>query len=213
MTKHLLRNSCGLQAVLCIISLLFVPAGMHTPISLFSEQILGSRLYKDFWLNNQYKSSLLNKNLFWWSQDYTYLHDFCFDGTIHPSKSHTNYLFFSCTLSESLPWLSFFFGEKKKRKSDSYIDWIFQWLSVYRDLYSSSSSWLAAGNSHKEEPSSVQETCCHPDQTTMQQHIFDDVVTLCSKNRKKSRKQRISECFTWYNNIVHVHTLLNCYFT
>ena len=117
-------------------------------------------------------------------------------------------LFFSCILSESLLWLSFFF-EKKKTKSESYIDWIFQWLSVYRDLYSSSSSWLAAGNSHKEEPSSVLETCCHPGETTMERYIFDDVVTLCSKNGKKSRKQRISECITWY--IVHMETLLNCY--
>ena len=113
-----------------------------------------------------------------------------------PQISHN--LFFSCTLSESLPWLSFFF-ENKKRKNESFIDWIFQWLSVYRDLYSSSSSWLAAGNSHKEEPSWVLETRCHPDETTMQQHIFDDVVTLCSKNGKKSRKQRILQCFPWYN--------------
>ena len=55
---------------------------------------------------------------------------------------------------------------------------------------------IAAGNSHKEEPSSVLERRGHPDQTTMQRPIFDDVVTLCSKNGKKSRKQRISECFT-----------------
>ena len=32
----------------------------------------------------------------------------------------------------------------------------------------------------------------------MQRHIFDDEVTLCSENGKKPRKQRISECFTWY---------------
>ena len=104
-------------------------------------------------------------------------------------------LFFSCTLSESAS-LTFLF--LWKRKSESYIDWIFQWLSVYRDLDSSSSSWLAEGNSHKEEPSSVLETCCHPDETTMERHIFNDVVTLYSKNGKKSRKQRISECeLTW----------------
>ena len=57
-----------------------------------------------------------------------------------------------------------------------------------------------AGNSHEEEPSSVLETCCHPDRTTMQQHIFNDVVNSCSKNGKKSRKQRILECFTLCNN-------------
>ena len=91
------------------------------------------------------------------------------------------------------PCHDFPFSLKKERKSESHIDWIFRWLSFYRDLYSSSSSWLTAGNSHKEEPSSVLETCC-------QQHIFDDVVTLCSKNGKKSRKQRILECMTWYNS-------------
>ena len=53
---------------------------------------------------------------------------------------------------------------------------------------------LAAGNLHKGEP--VLETHCQPDQTTLQQHILNDVVTLCSKNGKKSRKQRISECIT-----------------
>ena len=55
---------------------------------------------------------------------------------------------------------------------------------------------LTAGNSREEEPSSVEETHCHPDRKTMQQHIFDDVVTLCSENGKKSRKQIISECIT-----------------
>ena len=75
------------------------------------------------------------------------------------------------------------------QKSPIPTQWIFQWLSGY------SSSWLAAGNSQEEEPSSVLETRCHPDQTTMQRHIFDDVVTSCSKNGKKSRKQRILECF------------------
>ena len=46
---------------------------------------------------------------------------------------------------------------------------------------------LAAGNSHEEEPSSIPETFCQFDQTTMQQHSLDDVVTLCSENGKKSR--------------------------
>ena len=101
-------------------------------------------------------------------------------------------LFFSCTLSESLPWLSFFF-EKKKRKSESYIDWIFQLMTVCLQRpvqFQLKLTTVAAGNSHKEEPSSVLETRCHPDQTTMQQHISDDLVTLCSKNGKKSRKQK-----------------------
>ena len=109
---------------------------------------------------------LLNKNRFWWPQDYTFQHDFRFYGTIiiHPRKSHTICFFFLAYCQN--PCHDFPFSlKKKKRKSD--IDWIFQWLSVYRDLYSSSSSWLAAGNSHKEEPISVQETGCHPDQTTI----------------------------------------------
>lgn len=49
----------------------------------------------------------------------------------------------------------------------------------------------------EEETSSTQKTFCHPDQT-MQRHIFDDKVALCSENGKKPRKQRISECFTLY---------------
>ena len=50
---------------------------------------------------------------------------------------------------------------------------------------------VAGGNSCEEEPNSVLETFCHSDQTTMQQHILDDVATSCSENGKKSRKQRI----------------------
>ena len=56
---------------------------------------------------------------------------------------------------------------------------------------------VAAGNPCEEEPSSILETFCHSDKTTMQQHIFDDVVSLCSENGKKSRKQEIWESFTW----------------
>ena len=83
--------------------------------------------------------------------------------------------------------------------------------SIYRDLFSSSSSSLAAGNSSEEASSSIQETVCHPDHTTMQQHniILDGEVTLCSENGKKSRKQRISECFTVM--MVHVQALLTCF--
>ena len=121
-------------------------------------------------------------------------------------------LFFSCTLSESLPWLSFFLKNRKGKVKVTLIGYYFLWQSVYRDLYSSSSSWLAAGNSHKEEPSSVLETRCHPDQTTMWRHNFDDVVTLCSKNGKKSRKQRILECITWYINCsyANITELFSC---
>ena len=212
------NNSCGLQAVQYIncssryaftnLIILRANFGCKTLQSLVVEQPIQSDYFYEvhIWCKQRYP--LCSSGTF-------------FDGHIpawflflwHDSSPQIPHkLLLSCTLSESLPWVPFSL-KKKKRKGESYIDWIFQCLSVYRDLYSSSSSWLAAGNSHKEEPSSVQETCCHPDQTTIQQHIFDDVVTLCSKNRKKSRKQRISECFTWYNNIVHVHTLLNCYFT
>ena len=164
---------------------------MHTPISLFSQQIVGAGLYIELWLNNTYKVILFYEVHLWSKQRY---HHPCrmrtfFDGHkithscmifVHPPKSHAICF---CTLSESLPWLPFSLEKKNKRKSERYIDWIFQWLSVYRDLYSFSSSWLAAGNSQK--PSSVLETGCHPDQTTMQPHIFDDVLTLCSKNGKK----------------------------
>ena len=83
--------------------------------------------------------------------------------------------------------------------------------SIYRDLYSSSSSRLAGGNSREEASSSIEDTVCHPDHTTMQQHniILDDEVTLCSEIGKKSRKQRISECFT--GMLVHVQSLLTCF--
>ena len=155
MTKHLLRPSSGLQAVLCILrSLWFVPAAMHTPISLFLEQIVGARLYKDLWLNNQYKVIIFMKFIADLSKEIIPIaqqEPFLMVTRLHipawflflwhnssPQIPHN--LFFSCTLSESLPWLSFFF-EKKKRKSESHIDWIFQWLSVYRDLHSSSSSY------------------------------------------------------------------------
>ena len=39
--------------------------------------------------------------------------------------------------------------------------------------------------------------------------ILDDEVTLCSENGKKSRKQRISECFILM--MVHVQALYNCF--
>ena len=157
-------------------------------------------------MNNQYKVIIFYEVHIWSEQRY---HSPCstrtfFDGheITHSCMSFvfmaqfippnpTQFVFFLHTVR--IPAMTFLFLWKKERKSESHIDWIFRWLSVYRDLYSSSSSWLAAGNSHKEEPSSVLETCC-------QQHIFDDVVTLCSKNGKKSRKQRILECMTWYNS-------------
>ena len=162
---------------------------MHTPISisLFSEQILGARLYKDLWLNNQYKVIIFHEVHLWCLRKVFY-------GTIPPPKSHT-ICFFLHTV-RILAMTFFLFKEKKKRKGESYIDWIFQWLSVYRDLYSSSSSWLAAGNSCEEEPSSVLETHCQPDETTMERHIFDDAAKMV---RSQESNDQISECFTWYN--------------
>lgn len=81
--------------------------------------------------------------------------------------------------------------------SGSCTNGIFQWLSISETSTAPlCSSWLAVGNSCEEVNSSIPETFCHSDQTTMQQHSLDDEVTLCSENGKKSRLQRISECFT-----------------
>ena len=151
---------------------------------------------------------LAQQEPFWMVQDYTFLHDFCFYGTIHPPKSHT-ICFFLANCQNPFNDFLFLWGKKEKKK------WKLHWLDIsvtvclQRPLQFQLKLWLAAGNSHKEEPSSVLETRCHPDETTMQQHILNDVVILSSKNGKKSRKQRISECITWY--IIHVETLLNCY--
>jgi len=114
-----------------------VPSGMHTPISisLFSEQILGARLYKDLWLNNQYKVIIFYEVHLWCIRK-----DICIllaqqDGR---KITHSCMIFvfmaqflppnptqfvFSCRLSESLPWLSFYL-RKKEKKGESYIDWI-----------------------------------------------------------------------------------------
>ena len=116
----------------------FVPAGMHTPISLFSEQILGARLYKDLCLNNQYKVIIFyqvhllseqtyhppcSTSLFWWWQRYmyTFLHDFCFYGTIHSPKSCTiNFVFFFLH-SVGVPC---HLGKKEKKK------WKLHWFHI-----------------------------------------------------------------------------------
>ena len=217
MTKHLLRNSSGLQAVLCIkksvicsiryaytnLIILRANFGCKTLQRLVVEQPIQS----DYFL---WSSSLMYKERYLhppcstrWSQDYTFLHDFCsynymLMAQFIPPKP-TQFVF-SCTLSESLPWLAFYLRKKRKEKVKvTLIECFNDCLFTETSDYSSSSSWLAAGNSCEEEPSSVPETHCQPDETTMEQHIFDDVVTLCSKNGKKSRKQWISECFTWYN--------------
>ena len=60
---------------------------------------------------------------------------------------------------------------------------------VFTETSTAPAQAAAAGNSCEEEPSLIQETFCRPDQTTMQQHILDDVVTLCSENGKKLRKK------------------------
>ena len=50
-----------------------------------------------------------------------------------------------------------------------------------------------------------------PDQKTMQKHIFNDVVTLCSENGENSRKQGILECLL--DIMLHMQALLNCFST
>ena len=108
------------------------PIVQHRPISTFSEQILGSRLYKDLWLNNQYtdyfftkfisdlskdtvSSSLLSKNLFD-GHKITHSHMiFVFMAEFIPPNP-TQFVFY-CALSESLPWLSFFFEIKKRKEN------------------------------------------------------------------------------------------------
>ena len=216
MTKHLLRNSSGLQAVLCI--------NNNSVICPIRYAYTNHNSQSKFWVQDFTKTCCWTTNTKWsffmqfisdLSKDITRLAQqllrtffdghkithscmiFVFMAQFLPPDP-TQFVSFLHTVR--IPAMtSFLFEGKKKRKAESYIDWIFQWLSVYRDLYSSSSSWLAAGNSREEEPSSVLETHCQPDETTIERHTFDDVVTLCSKNGKKSRKQQISECITWYN--------------
>ena len=106
-------------------NILIVPAGMHSPISLFSEQILGARLYKVLWLNNQYKVIIFMKFISDVSKDIlfahqepflmvTFLHDFCFYGTIHPPKSHTNCFYLAHCQNPCHEFL--FLWKKRKEK-------------------------------------------------------------------------------------------------
>ena len=166
MTKHLLRISCGLQAVLSINKAVICSSryAYRTPISLFSEQI--ARPYKDLWVNNQYKVIIFFEVLLWSKQRYPpcSMTTF-FDGhkiaqscmtVVFMAQFNTKIphnLFFSCTLSESLPWLCFSLKKKKKKK------WKLYWLNISlivclkRPLQFQLKLWLAAGNSHKEKPS------------------------------------------------------------
>ena len=57
------------------------------------------------------------------------------------------------------------------------------YLQQPRQLHSAKA--LVAGNSCEEETSSIPETFCQSDQTTMQQNILDDVVTLYRGNGTK----------------------------
>ena len=60
---------------------------------------------------------------------------------------------------------------------------------LQRPLQLHSAQAVAARNSREEESSSISETFFQSDQTTMQQHILDDVVTLCSGNSKNKGKK------------------------
>ena len=114
-------------------------------------------------------------------------------GQLVPQISN-NFSFFPHTvriLAMTFP-VNFFKEKKRKKEIVKYINWIFQFTET-----STPPAQGVVNSSREEETSSIQKAFCHPDQT-MQRHIFDDEVTLCSENGKKPKKQRISECFTLY---------------
>ena len=114
-----------------------------------------------------------------------------------PQISH-NFSFSPHNWSESLCMTFFFFEEKKKEAVKVVLIGSFNDCLFTETSTAPAAQAVAPGNSREEEPNSVLERFCQSDQTIMQQHVLDDVVTLCSENCKKSRKQRIWECFTWY---------------
>ena len=168
LTKLSIRNSFDHQTVLCIKTSAICSIGYACSNHIIFRRNFGCKTLQRLSLDNQYKaftfvmfisdlskaisSSLLNKILFWWSRDCTLPCNWCFLWQNSPHKSHTISVFF---------FHDFPFSLKEKRNFESCIDWIFQWPSVYRGTYSSSSSWLAAGNSGEEEPSSILEIFCH----------------------------------------------------
>ena len=52
---------------------------------------------------------------------------------------------------------------------------------------------VVAVNLGEQGPSSISEAVVHPDQTTKDQHIVDDVVSSDRENGKRSRKPRSPE--------------------
>ena len=130
MTKHLLRNSSGLQAVLCIkksvicsrihqshcsqskfwVQDFMKTCGWTTNTKWLFFMKFISDVGKDIILLAQQEPFLMVTRLqipawflFWWHNN-------------HSSPQIPHNLFFSCTLSESLPWLPFSLGKKRKEK-------------------------------------------------------------------------------------------------
>ena len=138
--------------------------------------------------------SWLNDNLFCWSQNCAIRQNFSF--LPHAVR---------------IPAMTFLFLQKKKEMVKVTLIGSFN-ICLFTETSTAPTQTVEAGISCEEEPSSVIETFCHSDQTTMQQHILDDVVILCSENGKKSRKQRIWECFTWYDGSkLFMQALLQCF--
>ena len=145
MTKHLLRNSSGLQAVLCVIRI--KSAILFQQVCIHQSHCSQSK----FWVQDFTKTCGWTTNTKWsffmqfisdLSKDITRLaqqEPFLMVTRLHipawflflwhnssPQIPHN--LFFSCTLSESLPWLSFFF-EKRKEK------WKSHWLDISMTVF------------------------------------------------------------------------------
>ena len=95
-----------------------------------------------------------------------------FYGTICPPNL-TQFQFFSSrdqTPSHDFP----FPFEQKKRNSESYIDWIFQWLSNFRETFTAPA--VAASNSVDEGSSSILYIAILADLKAVLQLILDNVV-------------------------------------
>ena len=134
-------------------------------------------------------SSLLNKNFFDGHKiTHTYM-IFVLMAQFIPLNPIQIICFFLAHCQNPCHDFPFSLGKKRKEKVTVTL------IGYFNDCLFTETSTVSA----QEEPSLVLEKCCHPDETTMERHIFNDVLTLCSKNGKKSRKQRISECITWYN--------------
>ena len=136
MTKHLLRNSCDLQGVLCTkksvicssryaytnLIVLRANFGCKTLQRLVVEQPIQSDYFVHLWCIRKDICILLAQQ-----DGHKITHScmiFVFMAQFLPSNP-TQFVF-SCTLSPSLPWLSFLFEEKKKR-------WKLQLIEYFND--------------------------------------------------------------------------------